>query len=165
MALNRSSKHSKYTKICCKFVSQIGCKIPIASLRSLWILGPAYVWKFFFISTAMQQPQVHVCESWVLPTCGKLLFFISTAMQQLQVHVSNGKSVNEALKPAIIINSLFIEKMGQPRPLFCLFSVFSIKQYNFYNRSIWKNVQVTIQYTAPGFEPTTLLTWIVTHNH
>ena len=32
-------------------------------------------------------------------------------------------------------------KMGQPRPLFRLFSVFSNKhQYNFYNKSMWKNV-------------------------
>ena len=30
--------------------------------------------------------------------------------------------------------------MGQPRPLFCLFSVFSNKQYNFYNKYMWKNV-------------------------
>ena len=28
--------------------------------------------------------------------------------------------------------------MGQPRPLFRLFSVFSNKQYNFYNKSMWK---------------------------
>ena len=30
--------------------------------------------------------------------------------------------------------------MGHPRPLFRLFSVFSNKQYNFYNKSMWKNV-------------------------
>ena len=28
--------------------------------------------------------------------------------------------------------------MGQPWPLFCLFSVFSNKQCNFYNKSMWK---------------------------
>ena len=42
--------------------------------------------------------------------------------------------------------------MGLPRPIFRLFSVFSNKQYNFYNKLMWKNV-MSIQYTAPGFEP------------
>ena len=28
----------------------------------------------------------------------------------------------------------FLKKLGQPRPLFCLFLVFSNKQYNFYNK-------------------------------
>ena len=55
--------------------------------------------------------------------------------------------------------------MGQPQPLFCFFLIFSNKQYNFYNKSMWKNVQVSNQYMAPGFEPTTLETWVVTHNH
>ena len=32
--------------------------------------------------------------------------------------------------------------MGQPRPLFNLFSVFSNKQYNFYNKSMQKNVHL-----------------------
>ena len=31
-------------------------------------------------------------------------------------------------------------KMGQPRPLFRLFLVFSNKHYNFYNKYMWKNV-------------------------
>ena len=53
-------------------------------------------------------------------------------------------------------------KMGQPRPLFRLFSVLSNNQYNFYNNQCEK---MFIQYTAPGFEPTTSQTWIVTHNH
>ena len=30
--------------------------------------------------------------------------------------------------------------MGQPWPLFRLFSALSNKQYNFYNKSMWKNV-------------------------
>ena len=30
--------------------------------------------------------------------------------------------------------------MGQPRPLFRLFLVFSNKQYNFCNKKLWKNV-------------------------
>ena len=54
---------------------------------------------------------------------------------------------------------------------FCLFSVFSNKQYNFYNKSMWKNVQMkknvqmSIQYMAPGYEPTTFRTWVSSHNH
>ena len=44
--------------------------------------------------------------------------------------------------------------MGQLRPLFRLFLVFSNKQYYFYNKSMLKNVQMSIQYTALGFEPT-----------
>ena len=50
-------------------------------------------------------------------------------------------------------------KMGQPRPLFHLFSVLSYKQINV------KNVQISNQYMVPGFELTTFRTWIVTHNH
>ena len=54
--------------------------------------------------------------------------------------------------------------MGQPRPLFRLFSVFSNKQYNFYNKSVWIKV-MSIQYPAPGFEPMTFGTWVSSHNH
>ena len=35
--------------------------------------------------------------------------------------------------------------MGQPRPLFHLFLVFSNKHYNFYNKKMWKNVHPVIQ--------------------
>ena len=34
-----------------------------------------------------------------------------------------------------------LDVKGQPRPLFRLFFVFSNKQYNFYNKSMRKNVQ------------------------
>ena len=34
--------------------------------------------------------------------------------------------------------NFFLKKIGQPRPLFRLFSVFSNKQYNSYNKSMWK---------------------------
>ena len=53
--------------------------------------------------------------------------------------------------------------MGQPKPLFHLFSIFSSIQYNFYSKSMWKNV-MSIHYTVPGFEPTTSKTWVVSHN-
>ena len=42
--------------------------------------------------------------------------------------------------------------MGQSRPLFRLFSVFSNKHYNFYNKYWWK---MSIHYMVLGFEPTT----------
>ena len=42
-------------------------------------------------------------------------------------------------------NSLFFYKKNGPTPaIFCLFLVFSNKQYNFYNKSMWKNVQISI---------------------
>ena len=44
--------------------------------------------------------------------------------------------------------------MSQPKPLFRLFTVSSNKQCNF-DINV-KNVQLSIQYTAPGFKPTTL---------
>ena len=38
--------------------------------------------------------------------------------------------------------------------------------YNVYVQQInVKNVQMSIQYTAPGIKPTTFQTWVVTHNH
>ena len=38
---------------------------------------------------------------------------------------------------APIIQGILFSKMGQPLPHFRLFSVFSSKQYNFYNKSMW----------------------------
>ena len=55
--------------------------------------------------------------------------------------------------------------MGQRRPLFGLFSVFSNKHHNnFYNISIWKNV-MSIQNMVPGFKPMTCGIWASSHNH
>ena len=42
--------------------------------------------------------------------------------------------------PGVGVKKFFILKMGLPRPLFRLFLVFSNKQYNFYNKSMWRNV-------------------------
>ena len=47
---------------------------------------------------------------------------------------------------------------------FRLFSVVSNKQYNFYNKSMCKNV-ICIQYSAPGFKPTTSQTWVISYKH
>ena len=57
----------------------------------------------------------------------------------------------------------FILKMGHPRPLFVYFRSFSNKlQYNFTTNLCEK---MSIQYTALGFEPTTLRMWVSSHNH
>ena len=58
--------------------------------------------------------------------------------------------------------SFIFYKMGQPRPLFRLFSVFSNKQYIFSTNQCEK---ISIQYMALGFKPTTFRTWVVTRNH
>ena len=44
--------------------------------------------------------------------------------------------------------------MGHPRP-FLFFVIFSNKHYNSYNKYIYAKNVMSIQYTAPGFEPTT----------
>ena len=52
-----------------------------------------------------------------------------------------------------------IFKKSNPGLFFVYFQSFSNKhQYNFYNKSMCKNVQMSIQYIAPGFEPTTFKT-------
>ena len=53
--------------------------------------------------------------------------------------------------------------MGQPRHLFCLVLVFWNKHhFNFYKKFMRK---MSIQYTMPGFEPTTCWNWVSSHNH
>ena len=49
-------------------------------------------------------------------------------------------------------------KMGQPWPLFFIFGLFK-QTIQFFNKSMWKNVRMSIQYTALGFEPTTFQRW------
>ena len=45
-----------------------------------------------------------------------------------------------------LVNNFLKKIMGQPRPLFCLFSVFSNKHhYNFYNKYIWKKCPSSIR--------------------
>ena len=45
--------------------------------------------------------------------------------------------------------------MGQHWPHFHLFSIYSNKQYNFLQQINVKNVQMSIEYIAPGFKPMT----------
>ena len=54
--------------------------------------------------------------------------------------------------------------MGQPQPLFRLFSVLFKQTLQFLQQINVINV-LSIQYTMPGFEPTTSQTWVVSHNH
>ena len=49
-------------------------------------------------------------------------------------------------------NFLFFKNGPTPRPLFNLFSVFLNKQYNFYYKSMWKNV-MSIQYPVLNSNP------------
>ena len=48
----------------------------------------------------------------------------------------------------------FFKKMGQPRPLFRLFSVFFKQTSLQFLQQIYEE-KMSIQYTVPGFEPTT----------
>ena len=59
-------------------------------------------------------------------------------------------------------NLLFFSKRANTGLFSVYFLVFSNKQYNSYNKSMWK---MYIQYTALGSEPMTFQTWVVTHNH
>ena len=53
--------------------------------------------------------------------------------------------------------------MEQPGHFYCLFLVFSNKHhYKFHNKCKWK---MSIQYTVPGFEPTTFRKRVSSHNH
>ena len=54
--------------------------------------------------------------------------------------------------------------MGHPRPLFRLFSVFFKQTIQFLQQINVKNV-MSIQYPAPGFEPTTFETCVSSHYH
>ena len=60
--------------------------------------------------------------------------------------------------------SIFFVKWAIPGLFFVYFRSFSNKQNNFYNKSMWKNVK-SIQYLAPGFEPTTFGSWVSSHTH
>ena len=56
-------------------------------------------------------------------------------------------------------------KWAKPGLFFLYFLSFQTNNRFYYKKSMCKNVQMSIQYTAPGFEPTTFQTWVVTHNH
>ena len=66
--------------------------------------------------------------------------------------------------PTKKINIVGSKKWAIPGLFFIYFQSFSYKLYNFYNKSMWKYV-MSMQYPAPGFEPTTLGMWVSSHNH
>ena len=110
-----------------------------------------------------------ICLSWCCNQCETtfmikawFLFWMKNLFSDAGDRTMSGTSKASLwpLQHSATQNNLF--KMGQPRPLFRLFLVLSNNQYNFYNNQCEK---MFIQYTAPGFEPTTSQTWIVTHNH
>ena len=51
-------------------------------------------------------------------------------------------------------------KNGPYRAIFLIFSVFSNKQYNLYNKLMWKNV-----HPVSGAGIQTSLTWVVSRDH
>ena len=65
-------------------------------------------------------------------------------------------------KPLWLWSSLCGCKKGQSRPPFCLFSVFSIKQYNSHNNLLWK---MSIEYLVSGFKLTTFWLQVFSLNH
>ena len=103
----------------------------------------------------------------------------SNGMEELHVKVVGygGTSLNWAIYPhkfsyykvgryggTLMDGGPLFQKNGPTPASFLFISVFSNKQYNFYNKSMWKNVK-SIQYMALGFEPMTSRTWVVSHNH
>ena len=100
----------------------------------------------------------------VTPLYPKTSMCLGTVAMDPQRHVSDCPDLAKFHHFGEISAFFFLKKMGQPRPLFRSFSVFSNKQYNFYNKSMWKNV-MSIQYPAPGFELTTFGMWVSSHNH
>ena len=53
-------------------------------------------------------------------------------------------------------------KMGQPRPRFRLFWSFQTNMITIFAANICE--KMSIQYTVPGFEPTTFRMWVSSHN-
>ena len=69
------------------------------------------------------------------------------ATERLTTKVPLGLQINSLdrfyVKAKFLLNFMndhFFKKMGHPRPLFRLFSVFSNKNFNFNNYIIWRNV-------------------------
>ena len=59
--------------------------------------------------------------------------------------------------------TFFLKKLANPGLFYHLSFIFSNKHHsNFYNKYMGK---MSIQYTVPGFKPTTFRTWYSSHNH
>ena len=64
----------------------------------------------------------------------------------------------------VYLQNVFLKNGPTPASFSFIFSLFQ-QTIQFLQQINVKNVQVSIQYMAPGFEPTTFKTWVVTHNH
>ena len=87
-----------------------------------------------------------LCKKYLLPAKG-----IGSWMALMVIGIEAGYSDDLRLHPTQFC-SLFVFKMGQPRPLFRLFSSF---QTNITILTTNKCEKMSIQYPAPGFELTT----------
>ena len=68
-----------------------------------------------------------------------ILFILDRNKHELWLYNFYVDFISEAIFPINQSLALVFYKMGQPRPLFHLFLVFSNKHfYNYYNKSIWK---------------------------
>ena len=95
--------------------------------------------------------------------CAKYDFnFLNLLILQSIVQNCRQKLTNLRSRPNGDRDYFFI-KWANPGLFFVYFRSFKQTLF-FYNKSMWKNV-MSIQYTAPGFEPTTFGMRVSSHNH
>ena len=91
------------------------------------------------------------CRHSRTPSLGGQWSLLRTASRSTWARSANPEKRNRQRETSLKINLLavmvkkvtvFLKKMGHPWPLFHLFSVFSNKQYKFYNKSMRKNVHL-----------------------
>ena len=96
--------------------------------------------------------------------CAKYDFnFLNLLILQSIVQNCRQKLTNLRSRPNGDRDYFFI-KWANPGLFFVYFRSFQTNNTIFYNKSMWKNV-MSIQYTAPGFEPTTFGMRVSSHNH
>ena len=92
----------------------------------------------------------------------QLVALFLTWLEIRKKNLDNSKNDENNKWDSMALNS-FLTKWANPSLVYCLFSVFSNKHpYKFYNKLMWK---MCIQYTVPGFKPTTFGTWVSSHYH
>ena len=84
--------------------------------------------------------------------------------------------ITNSVKAAYLINAethiliqlslfVFLFKWANTASFSFIFGLFKQTSIHFFTKkSMWKNVD-SIQYMAPGFEPTTSQSWVISHNH
>ena len=131
-----------------------------------WVLGRGHSLLFLW------GKQFFDIKSSLLPKLGKFNFFFfcqklskkeETKRERLFSSFFNSHS-NEFRQVKTV--SRLQCKFNGPNPASFSFIFALFKQtLRFLQQMNVKNVQMSIQYTAPGSEPTTFWTWVVTHNH